>query len=200
MRARRCPTIAVFALALAAAPWVAACARNAVLDLDVVIPPQASPPDLRRHAFVEVGTGLNDFADQVLGLEGARDVDVTTLDGSRAPLAFSIVAGDPSTELRVRVRYCRAERCSDPSDMRNFDDGTEPGLGWVFERAFYVGERTSASITVPALAPGIETGVPTTVCRCAVIGCAVVPPGTSSCRMTTMTLPPCDPTARHFCE
>ncbi|MEK7747282.1 MAG: hypothetical protein AAB576_11510, partial [Elusimicrobiota bacterium] len=75
-------------------------------------------------------------------------------------LVLGIVAGDPATELRVRVRYCRAERCGDPSDMRNFDDGTEPGLTWTFERAFYAGEHTTAAITVPAITATIEATFP----------------------------------------
>lgn len=197
MSLSRSGAVALALVALSGSSLVTGCARNAVLDLDVVLPAQAAPLDGRRHAFVEIGTGLNDFGDQLLGLEGATDVDVTTLGGSSEPTRFSIVAGDPAAELRVRVRYCRAARCSDPSDMRNFDDGTEPGLLWTFERAFYAGERTTASIAVPALTATVETGEPETVCRCAVIGCATVAPGTSSCRMTTLL---CDPTARHFCE
>ena len=183
-------------LALAASPFVTGCARNAVIELDVVVPNQPAHASGRTHAFIEVGTGLNDFGDQVLGLEGATDVDVTTVD---APTAFSIVAGDPATELRVRVRYCRVARCSGALDMMLFAEGTEPGLNWTFERAFYAGERTSAAIDVPALAFAAETGEPRTVCRCAVIGCAIVPPGASSCRGTA-AVTPCDPTARHFCE
>ena len=172
------------------------CARNAVIDLDIRVPRQPTVVDGRVHAFIEVGTGLNDFGEQLLGLEGSVDVDVSMLATPTSITSLSIVAGDPATELRVRVRYCRAERCSSPDDMRGLDVD-EPGFRWTFERAFYAGERTSAAIDVPALAPSIETGTPEMVCRCAVIGCAVVGPGTSSCRMTTDV---CDAVARHFCE
>lgn len=200
LRARRdrgpASALALVGLAVLAAS-APGCARNAVLDLDVVIPAQPSLAAGRRHAFVEIGTGFNGFEEQVLGLEGATDVDVATIVGPSERLTFSVVASDPGAELRVRVRYCRTERCDDPSDVLPFEEGTEPGLRWTFERAFYVGQRTSYELAVPALVAGAESVDPRTVCRCAVIGCATVAPGTSSCRGTTNV---CDRTARHFCE
>lgn len=184
---------AVLVLVLA---LVTGCARNAVLDLDLVIPAQATAIDGRSHAYVEIGTSLNDFDHQLFDLDTATDVDVTAIAGGSTRIRYSVVAGDPSTELRVRVRYCREERCNDPDDMRNFPSA-EPGLRWSFERAFYAGQRTTAEVFVPALAAGVESDTVETVCRCAVVGCATVAPGASSCEMTT---DPCDETAPHFCD
>jgi hypothetical protein len=172
------------------------CARNAILELDVTIPAQAVV-DGRGYALVEVADGVSDFDDDAFALQGEESIEVSGTEARTA--RFAVMGTSPSTEVRVRVRYCVTPRCDDlDMDVRPFMDGLRPGHRYVFERAFYVGHVTSYEVDVDPLSAGTESAAPRTICRCAVAGC-VGRTTTSYCRLSA---DPCndDPANTHFCE
>lgn len=182
-------------LVLATLLLATGCARNAMLELDVVVPPQTVAD--RPFAYIEVSSDISSFDESPFSIQGTANLDV--MDGGTAP--FAVLTGDESTEVRVRVRYCRSASCSDIDDVRAFEEGTEPGLFYSFERAFYIGAVTSYTLEVGPLSaeqPLAMTSV-STICRCQVAGCATTLPGGSYCRGTSDVCDS-DPTHTHFCE
>lgn len=181
-------------LALALALFSLGCARNAILELDVTIPAQ-TVVDGRRYARIEVSDGVTSFDEDSFGSGETVELSAATPGTAR----FAVMGSDPSTEVRVRVRYCVRPACDDPNeDVRPFQEGMRPGYRYVFERAFYVGHVTSYEIRVDPLSAGTESAASEPICRCAVAGC-VAGAATSYCRASA---DPCndEPGNTHFCE
>lgn len=172
------------------------CARNAMLELDVVVPEQAIVDD-RRYAYIEVSSGVSDFDETPFSIQGAVSVDLP--EGGRT-VPFAVLTGDETTEVRVLVRYCHDATCGDPDlDVRPFLDGLVPGYRYAFERAFYIGAVTSYTLDVAALGATPESTTVSNVCRCEIAGCATTLPGGSYCRGTSDVCDT-DPMNTHFCE
>lgn len=184
------------ALLLLLAMGITGCARNAIFNLDVVIPAQ-TVTDGRRYAFIAVSSGQSDFDEQPFAVQGAVNVDLT--EGRRV-VPFAVTSSDPTTAVRVLVRYCHEPNCAELDlDMRPFMEGMVPGYRYAFEHPFYIGAVTSYTLPVPALGMPAESSAINTVCRCAIEGCGEAEPGSSHC-YGTAELCTDDPAFPHFCE
>lgn len=166
---------------------LASCARNAIFDLDVVIPSQAATAE---HAFalIEVADGVSDFDQDPFAITEVQSVAL----GDATTVPFSVVTSDASLEVRVRVRYCSTADCTGTDN----DIMVHPGHRYSIPRAFYIGHVTTHTIRVPP-ATAAESTMVNVVPRCLVGGCIPVSEGVSSCRDTTDIF---NETQPHFCE
>ena len=162
---------------------LAGCARNAVFEVDLTIPPQTPGEPL--FALVQVENGSVLFEDD--WQSGSREG--IPLTGSTQTLHYSIVTEDPTTVVQLKVRFCVSSFCDSlPAD----DPARGRTVGYRFERAFYVGERTRWRGTIATL-PDPAGGTPTApieIGRCEVEGCIQGAGATSFCRLS----------GEHFCE
>lgn len=172
------------------------CARNAIFDLDVVIPSQSAPSGMNVYAYIEIADGVSDFDQDPFAIAGVESV----LVGEATTVPFSIVTSDPTLEVRVRVRYCYQSDLTMVSDCSGGGDANDltlhPGHRYSIPRAFYIGHVTTHTIRVPP-ATAAESTTVTVVPRCLVGGCIPVSEGVSSCRDTTDIF---NETQPHFCE
>lgn len=151
--------------------------RNAILELELVLPTSSLPDDT--WAFVEAQPGEPDFLepwpidpDHPPGSQLDR-LNATTED-------VSLVATEEHPQISVRVRYCRTAGCTDPSDE------FAPITGVRIAHPFYLGERTSVTIPIATIPPVLETLAPIDACE--VRGC------------TDALLPTyCDELGAHLC-
>lgn len=169
-----------------------ACARNAVLEIELSVPP--APPGMGPpiFAFTQFGDDTTDWgADWGI----YPDFDGVALGSAARVVRFSLLSEDETKEVRMRVRYCSTERCE---EIR----GTPPQVRFQFHEAFYIGERTryrTATHTahmeelgaVPP-PPARDDEIPLIdVTKCDIEGCVRASgPVTSFCRMSQT----------HFCE
>ena len=152
---------------------LAGCARNAFLELSIVLP--ASERADARYAVVQVVSGEVPFDQQ---WAGGDPVPVSKLGAASSVLRIS-VEGDADLEtkpLRVKARFCKDASCTALGD-----DGA-PEARLQLARAFYVGQRTSYTWTI-ACVPNVagQTDATTTcevaqraetdVPKCKVAGC-----------------------------
>lgn len=128
---------------------------DAILELELALP---SDPD--RVAVVQARR-------EPVGFDDAWDASGIVAFPLDAPSEtnLSIVSdGDHEQALLVRVRYCTSAACDALGDER------APESRLIVERAFYLGERTSARWAIPSVptesAPAAET-----LSRCDVRGC-----------------------------
>ena len=136
---------------------LAGCADNAVLELDLGLPPE-SLDGLHRFAFVQARSGAEPF-DEPWG--GSDPVEGFMLGFDPHRESVSVVADDASIEdpLRIKVRYCFTARCS------SLSDADAPQAEIEIERAFYVAERTFLTLDLTGENESI------TVEKCRVRGC-----------------------------
>ncbi len=140
---------------------IAGCAQNAILELQVQLPP--NPPGETWFAQIQVRTApttdpLSNFRINWMGND-LRTVPLTSVSQWDC---VSVEGLDPSVSLHVKVRFCRAEDCLD------LLDGDPPERLYSLETPFYIGSRTYHRIVVPAVPdcastedcqPGVD-GVP----------------------------------------
>jgi hypothetical protein len=165
------------ALLLPFALCLAACADNAIFELELDLP---AATGTQMYAYVQ-----------------SRSADAITFDGdwagADAPEGFLLTAS-PSVQhvsfvttgaamtrrLGVRVRFCSDRVCGAISDTN------APEADFDIQRAFYRGKRTTLRVTVT---PTPTPAPVTTVMKCEVAGCTT---GTATSY--------CYADGRHFCE
>jgi hypothetical protein len=160
-------------VAATAAPALAGCGQNAVLELELDLP--KNPGASTRYAVVRVASGASPFDEAWQGDDAlppfaldpsAASVQRVSLDGS------SDVEGAP---VRVKVRFCRDPSCS------ALGDDTAPEVRLQIDRAFYAGKRTSYTWSI-ACVPNVAGQTDTPLCatpqrgetdatKCEVAGC-----------------------------
>lgn len=140
--------------------WVAlallasACAENAVLELQVELPP--APPGERRYAQVQARRAAGNGFDAVW-----MGSDPRTVELGSAPQwdCISVITSDDTVDLNVRVRFCRERDCL------GFGDDTAPELRFFLEHPFYIGRRTYWSARIPSV-PECSTDADCAAGRC----------------------------------
>ncbi|MBX3246996.1 MAG: hypothetical protein KF901_07435 [Myxococcales bacterium] len=131
---------------------------NAVLELELRLPPQADAP---RFAAVQARRASVGFDDPWDG----SGLLAAPLGAEPRELAVSVVSESSYDEaLLVRIRYCATATCDALGDER------APESRLVIERAFYLGERTHARWEIDAL-PTQTDPEPEQLDRCEVRGC-----------------------------
>ncbi len=171
--------------AIVAAALALGCARNAVFELELELPPQPAGP--MRFAVVEAREGGAEPGTVELGplnaACGRPDPAPACADRALDPTCSAVVSvvadGARSGPLDVRVRFCESPRCSVPADA------SAPELQVTIERAFYEGRYTQARVCADEVPTG---AVPVTVERCDV-----------RCREGTAAMY-CRADGTHFCE
>ena len=155
------------------------CARNAVLELEVDLPPGPTG----RFAVLQFENQDSEF----LAAWGGSDAwPGTPLTAERQTVRYSIVSEAVATRVRVKVNFCTTADCS------ALDDAPDrvPALWYEIERAFYVGRQTEWLLSIPTV-PIDPPDAPVTVERCQIGGCISAPPTTGSyCRFD----------GTHYCE
>lgn len=165
---------AIAALAL----LLASCAQNAVLELQLMLPPQGAGPQL--YALVQVRRA----ADHPFDVEWrGEEIDAVELSGEETRVQISVIGRDPEVDLHVKVRFCRVPSCDDLGDP-------VPEVWYAIEHPFYVGRRTAWAACVP-LATDRPTA-PIVVDRCEIHGCVRGMGSTSYCEGAG--------SGAHFCE
>ncbi len=174
------------------------CARDGIFQLEVVLPGQP-PGGTRPFALVEI-SDVEGFPEQwddvTFGTSGARSVPVRGTDPVTVP--FDVISGDPSTQVSVRVRYCREDGCGS-DDNSALDLGSELGFRYTFQRSIWIGRRTRYDLHVPAVEDEPTSRAPELIYRCQVLGCGFdfAPPGTGVC-LESLDID--SATARHPCD
>lgn len=150
------------------------CAQNAILELQVELPPAPTPDDW--YAQIQVRRA-SDHPFDIPWTGG--DLEAIELGPQRQWDCVSVQSFDPDIDLNVRVRFCRSPNCLD------LDDGTPRERWYRLEHPFYVGRRTYWSTQI-AEVPECETdgdcgGVG--VCIDGVCGCELSAecPGAMTC-------------------
>jgi hypothetical protein len=170
------------ALIAALALLATACARNAVLEVELELPPQPAAGE-PRYAVVQFESQPRSFEED---WRGANDHAGTALAAEPVSVAYSVIAEDPSTVVQVKVLFCTTPDCS------AIDDAPDrvPGLWYRLERSLYVGERTRWRQTIAAV-PTDPPAATIEVDKCEVEGCIRAGASeTTFCRLS----------GAHYCE
>ncbi len=174
-----CPRMRAWPLAIALLGT--ACARNAVLEVELTVPPQpAGPP---RFVVVQFETDDVGFEEDWRRSESYPGAPLGT---EAEVLRYSVVSEDPSTVVLVKVHFCVSEDCSALEDARD----RVPAIWYRLERSLYVGERTTWREEIAAVPLDPPSGA-TIVEKCAIEGCISTGSAASSfCRLS----------GAHYCE
>ena len=158
-----------------------ACARNAVLEMEIGVPPQPAGP--LRFAVVQVETDAQPFEGDWVS---SNDYAGAPLQATPQVVRYSVVSEDPDTVVQVKVSFCTTEDCSALEDAAD----RTPGLWYRLERSLYIGQRTRWSPVIDAV-PADPPVEPIEVDKCAIEGCIRADGSeTSFCRLS----------GEHFCE
>lgn len=182
------------ALLLALASLASGCTRNAILELELELPPQPSG-ETPRYAVVQVASDASfDEAWDDVPLERRLLSASCTRPEPTLPCpdrmldpecseVISIVGGEDvlTKPLDVRVRFCVDPTCSAPVDA------SAPEQRVVIERAFYLGRYTQARVCIDEVPLTTDLN-PERIERCDV-----------RCREGTSALQ-CRLDGTHFCE
>jgi hypothetical protein len=147
------------------------CGETAILELTMNLPAVAST-EQRRFVFVQARSGTAEPFGNLWSDESS--VGAIPLTASARTDAVSIVAdADQLTaKLQLKLRFCRGETCSQVLDS----DAGRTEMWFVVDRAFYDGERTELTITIPPLPQPCSlltcvSEMPTPIGKCDVRGC-----------------------------
>ena len=176
---RRPAPRALAAALLAAALGSTGCIeKNAYLELELVFPadPRATGGTAARQAVVRVNTGDVSFEEDWESSEALSAVQLDPKEPSKLQVSVEGREEIETKPVRIKVRFC-----TDPSCVGIHDD-VAPEVRFEIERAFYLGKRTSLTLTVACI-PNVaaETDPPPTCAtkneevlttpRCSVAGC-----------------------------
>jgi hypothetical protein len=152
--------------------------KNAYLELELVFPadPRVTGDTAARQAVVRANTADVSFDED---WESSEALSAVQLDPKEPTKLRVSVEGREEIEtkpVRIKVRFC-----TDPSCAGIHDD-VAPEVRFEIERAFYLGKRTSLTLTVDCI-PNVasETDPPpicatkneavSTIPKCSVAGC-----------------------------
>lgn len=170
----------VASLALSAL-LLGACARNAVLEVELTVPAQPTSGP-QRYAVVQFETDQASFE---ADWRGSNDYPGVELIDEPQAIAYSVVSEDPDLVVQVKVSFCTTEACTATDDAPD----RAPAVWYRLERSLYVGERTRwrpVIAAVPTDPPSAVVGVD----KCEIEGCIEASAATSFCRLS----------GEHYCE
>jgi hypothetical protein len=150
--------------------------ENAILELDVTLPPSTRPAETT-HAVFEVQTGASDFIELWPSEAHAGSVPVPRMPSAAR---ISIAADREHAFLSIKVRFCEDTRCSAAGSA--FAPETRIRIA----EPFYLGEYSEVTLAIDHIPTPIET---IDMGRCEVRACASEPRGNY-----------CDETGVHLCE
>lgn len=165
------------------------CVENAVLEMHLLLPPDATT-DTPVYANLQVRDDTLRFDNMWSGAEPVRGF---LLEQTSRTEQVSIVAlpEDFERSVHARLRFCSTDQCTGLGNpmMGIPGDDSAPELRLVIEHPFYSLKRTRVRWEVPVIPSRVEA-VPVTIPKCQVEGCT---DGSAVmyCRVETM---------RHFCE
>lgn len=164
-------------LAAIAVSLCGGCAQSGVLELQLMLPPSADPDPVFAQVLIRRSTDhpfdLDWEGGDAFGLELGSEPRLDQV---------SVIGGDPTVDLHIKVRFCRSPTCD------AIDDADAPEVWIALEHPFYVGRRTAWATCIDA----VPTAVPTEaleVARCDIRGCVA---GSSATY--------CAGSGEHFCE
>lgn len=170
------------ALALALAASLGSCARNAVLEVEVTLPPQPAG-DVPRYAVVQFAAEPQEFESD---WAGNGDFEGVPLGDAPTTTRFSIVSETEPTVVLVKVLFCTNPTC----DVLADDPRRTPAVWYRLERSFYIGARTRWTPEILEVPPAPPTAA-LEVDKCEIEGCIRAgAPDSSFCRLS----------GAHFCE
>lgn len=170
----------VASLALSAL-LLGACARDAVLEVELTVPAQPTSGP-QRYAVVQFETDQASFE---ADWRGSNDYPGVELIDEPQTIAYSVISEDPGLVVQVKVSFCTTEACTATDDAPD----RAPAVWYRLERSLYVGERTRWSpviAAVPSDPPSDVVGVD----KCEIAGCIEASAATSFCRLS----------GEHYCE
>lgn len=132
------------------------CARNAFLELTIELPPNVWKTAIgERYAVIRVATVNTPFDQEWQGdnpIPSVKTTDSTTI----ARVSVEADSDSETKPVRVKVRFCKTESCSD------LNDDFAPEAWLQIERAFYIGQRTNLKWTLPCMpnVPGRTPDMP----------------------------------------
>lgn len=157
----------------------AGCARNAVLEIDVDLPPGATD----RYAVVQFETGDVAF-DSVW--RRPDEYAGTALTAERQTVSYSVISESADTHVRMKVSFCTTPDCSGIEDSID----RVPAVWFDLPRSLYIGQRTRWTAVIDTL-PIDPPTMPIAVDRCDIEGCIDATGSTTTfCRLD----------GRHYCE
>ncbi|HHH30471.1 MAG TPA: hypothetical protein ENK57_19310 [Polyangiaceae bacterium] len=153
----------------------AGCARNAILEVEITLPPRAGEA---QYALIELNP--DELGDMPFEVQWAAvPLEPLALGDAPVSTSVSVIAEGYAGDALLRIRFCRSPDCAEilpPSDPQQ-------EVRYRIERPFYTGARTRVNLMVPLPSPApaprgcveVVTSEPTYLCtveRCAVQGCA----------------------------
>lgn len=162
------------------------CARNAVLEVELTLPPrpesepplfavvqfETDDPETGREAFERVWAS----GDAYPGVRLATETQLAS---------YSVVSENSGRVLLVKVLFCSTDRCSAIED----DPDVVPAVWYRLERPFYVGQRTWWRHVIDTI-PLERPSEPIPIDKCQIEGCIRAVTETTYCRHT----------GQHYCE
>jgi len=119
-------------LALVSALLAGGCAQNAILELQIELPP-APAGSSARFAYVQVASPNSGFD---FGVDWGDEGFTVPLTDSSQWTCVSVVGASPEVDVNARVRFCQEERCLDVAD------GNAPESRIFVQDPLYIGRRT----------------------------------------------------------
>ena len=173
----------------------AGCTENAVLEIELQLPPNPGPGT--RFALTQMRRAdMNPFDEQWAG----QDLPAVELGTEALVDEISVVSDEDDLDMHVRVRFCISRTCGD------LMDANAPERWFFLEHPFYLGHRTEwregdmaraddpriesiPDATDSCTADPMPGNCPIMVGRCQIRGCVEGMIGNF-----------CDMSDRHFCE
>jgi len=150
------------AVAAAGCLTIAACADNAILEVELDLPPRPSTTPL--YAFVQARA-----ADKFPLPDpwGGSDLGAVELGDARYVDSISLLTSETNVDVNIKVRFCEDPRCT------SIPDDNAPECWFHLEHPFYVGKRTFWSARVAAIPMDGDAHHRTEVLvdRCQIRGC-----------------------------
>jgi len=148
--------------------------RNAYLELTVTFPKDESTTQAARYGVVRVNTGDVSFDADWESSEVVPPVRLSRTQSTKQQISVEGREEIETQPVRVKVRFCRDPNCV------GINDDHAPEVRYEIERAFYLGKRTSLSLSVDCI-PNVPTEMDpmcaimdqsvVTVSKCSVAGC-----------------------------
>lgn len=157
------------------------CAQNAVLELTIQLPPDSAGGP--HFAYVQARANVTNFDDT---WAGTGELAAFPLTAMAQTVQVSVVTSDGAIvadPLAIKISFCGSSTCT------ALADAMAPQARFLVARAFYIGHRTSLTLSIPTF-PTSATPAPTMIGKCEVAGCR---DGTTADYCTMMG-------TRHFCE
>jgi len=145
--------------ALALAIVLSGCPENAILEIELDLPPANTME--QQFALTQMRRGdMNPFNEDWAG----EDLPAIQLGAERQVDRISLVSDDDEVDVHIKVRFCSTDICSELADA------DAPERWYQLEHPFYLGHRTEWAERIE-MVPAAKDTTPTVVERCLIRGC-----------------------------